>query len=111
MLFRSAYDWARENAKSLGADGKRVAVGGDSAGGYLSAVICQAAKKAGKPQPTLQLLIYPCTDWTAEGGTMVSMANAYPLTKDMMDWMVKKLGRPFPFPKYFQFSVPAIGAG
>jgi aminopeptidase N len=30
-------------------------------------------------------------------------------TKDMMDWMVKKLGRPFPFPKYFQFSVPAIG--
>lgn len=82
----AAYDWARENAKSLGADGKRVAVGGDSAGGYLSAVICQAAKKAGKPQPTLQLLIYPCTDWTAEGGTMVSMANAYPLTKDMMDW-------------------------
>lgn len=82
----AAYDWARENAKSLGTDGKRVAVGGDSAGGYLSAVICQAAKKAGKPQPTLQLLIYPCTDWTSDGGTMVTMANAYPLTKDMMDW-------------------------
>ena len=30
-------------------------------------------------------------------------------TKQMMDWMVKKLGRPFPFPKYYQFSVPAIG--
>ncbi len=82
----AAYDWARANAKSLGADGKRIAVGGDSAGGYLSAVICQAAKKAGKPQPTLQLLIYPCTDWTAEGGTMVTMADAYPLTKDMMEW-------------------------
>lgn len=82
----AAYDWARANAASLGTDGKRIAVGGDSAGGYLSAVICQAAKKEGKPQPTLQLLIYPCTDWTSEGGTMVTMANAYPLTKDMMDW-------------------------
>ncbi len=81
-----AYDWARENAVALGADGKRIAVGGDSAGGYLSAVICQAAKKAGKPQPTLQLLIYPCTDWTSEGGTMVTMADAYPLTRDMMEW-------------------------
>lgn len=30
-------------------------------------------------------------------------------TKSMMDWMVQRLGRPFPFPKYFQFSVPAIG--
>lgn len=82
----AAYDWARAHAASLGADGKRIAVGGDSAGGYLSAVICQAAKKAGKPQPTLQLLIYPCTDWTSEGGTMVSMADAYPLTRDMMEW-------------------------
>lgn len=82
----AAYDWARANAATLGADGKRVAVGGDSAGGYLSAVICQAAKKAGKPQPTLQLLIYPCTDWTSQGGTMVTMADAYPLTKEMMDW-------------------------
>ncbi len=30
-------------------------------------------------------------------------------TREMMDWMVKRLGRPFPFPKYFQFSVPGIG--
>ncbi|MFO0551331.1 MAG: M1 family aminopeptidase [Polyangiaceae bacterium] len=30
-------------------------------------------------------------------------------TRSMMDWMVAKLGRPFPFPKYFQFTVPAIG--
>jgi aminopeptidase N len=30
-------------------------------------------------------------------------------TRSMMDWMVKRLDRPFPFPKYYQFSVPAIG--
>ncbi len=82
----AAYEWAAANAKSLGADGKRVAVGGDSAGGYLSAVVCHAMKKAGKPQPTLQLLIYPAPDWTATTGTMVTMAKAYPLTAELMDW-------------------------
>jgi acetyl esterase/lipase len=81
----AAYEWAVANAASLGA-GSKVAVGGDSAGGYLSAVVCHAMKKAGKPQPALQLLIYPCTDWTSTGGTMVTMANAYPLNAEMMHW-------------------------
>jgi acetyl esterase/lipase len=82
----AAYEWAVANAKSLGADGKRIGIGGDSAGGYLSAVVCLAQKKAGKPQPYLQLLIYPCTDWTSVGGTMQSMAKAYPLSAPMMEW-------------------------
>jgi acetyl esterase/lipase len=43
-------------------------------------------KREGKPQPALQLLIYPAPDWTATGGTMVTMADAYPLTKELMDW-------------------------
>lgn len=82
----AAYEWAVANSKSLGADGKRVGVGGDSAGGYLSAVVSHAMKRAGKPQPALQLIIYPCPDWTAEGGSMVTMANAYPLTAATMQW-------------------------
>lgn len=82
----AAYAWAVANAKSLGADGRRVGIGGDSAGGYLSAVVCLARKKGGLPQPHLQLLIYPCTDWTSVGGTMKSMANAYPLSAPVMDW-------------------------
>ncbi|HVY90883.1 MAG TPA: alpha/beta hydrolase [Hyphomonadaceae bacterium] len=82
----SAYAWAVENAKTLGSDGKRIGVGGDSAGGYLSAVVCVARKKAGQPQPQFQLLIYPCTDWTSVGGTMTTMANAYPLSQPMMEW-------------------------
>jgi acetyl esterase len=82
----AAYEWAVANAKALGADGKRVGIGGDSAGGYLSAVVCLARKKAGLRQPHLQLLIYPCTDWTSVGGTMKSMANAYPLSAPVMEW-------------------------
>lgn len=82
----TTFDWALQHASDFGADPSRVGVGGDSAGGYLSAVLCQARKRAGKPQPALQLLIYPCTDWTAADGTMVSMADAYPLNADMMAW-------------------------
>ncbi|MBU6318095.1 MAG: alpha/beta hydrolase [Alphaproteobacteria bacterium] len=82
----AAFDWALSNAADLGADPSRVGVGGDSAGGYLSAVLCQARKQAALAQPALQLLIYPCTDWTAAGGSMVSMADAYPLNADMMAW-------------------------
>jgi acetyl esterase/lipase len=82
----ASYEWAKASAVSLGADGKRIGVGGDSAGGYLSAVVCLARKKAGQPQPQVQLLIYPCTDWTSVGGTMQSMENAYPLSRHMMEW-------------------------
>lgn len=82
----ASFDWAVQNAKALGADSRRIGVGGDSAGGYLSAVVCVARKRAGQPQPFLQLLIYPCTDWTSVGGTMKSMASAYPLSAPVMEW-------------------------
>ncbi|MEZ5936917.1 MAG: alpha/beta hydrolase [Hyphomonadaceae bacterium] len=82
----AAFDWAVANAKDLGADGKRVGVGGDSAGGYLSAVVCQARKRAGLSQPWLQLLIYPATDWTSKDGSMVTMGDAYPLNAEVMAW-------------------------
>jgi acetyl esterase len=82
----ASFEWAVQNAKALGADGKRVGIGGDSAGGYLSAVVCLVRREAGLPQPHLQLLIYPCTDWTSVGGTMQTMANAYPLSAPVMEW-------------------------
>lgn len=37
------------------------------------------------------------------------LARTFGNTRAMMDWMVERLGRPFPFPKYYQFCVPAIG--
>jgi acetyl esterase len=82
----ASFEWAVQNAKALGADGRRIGIGGDSAGGYLSAVVCLARREAKLPQPHLQLLIYPCTDWTSVGGTMQTMANAYPLSAPVMEW-------------------------
>ncbi|MGI8726502.1 MAG: alpha/beta hydrolase [Solirubrobacterales bacterium] len=62
----AAFAWARESASDLGADPDRVGVGGDSAGGNLSAVVCQRLRDRGEPLPALQLLIYPGTDFAGE---------------------------------------------
>lgn len=82
----AAYRWAVANAGELGMIATRIGVGGDSAGGNLSAVVAQEAKRKGFQQPALQLLIYPVTDWAAKGGSMESCGNVYPLTAEIMDW-------------------------
>ncbi len=50
--------WLRSCAEALGLDGARIAVGGDSAGGTLAAVVAIMARDAGLPL-ALQLLFYP----------------------------------------------------
>ncbi len=57
----AALAWAQANARRLGADPARVAIGGDSAGGNLAAVVARLSTRAGNP-PAAQLLIYPATD-------------------------------------------------
>jgi acetyl esterase len=54
--------WASENASSLNADARRLAVGGDSAGGNLAAVVSLVARDKGTPPIAFQLLVYPATD-------------------------------------------------
>jgi acetyl esterase len=57
----AAFAWVHANAAALGIDPARIAVGGDSAGGNLSAVVSQIAHAAGDAAPAFQLLIYPKT--------------------------------------------------
>jgi acetyl esterase/lipase len=82
----AAYLWLRENSDGLKIDADRIAVGGDSAGGCMTAVLCQEMKRRGKPQPKVQMLIYPATDFTDEQGSMQSCAQCQPLTREVMDW-------------------------
>ncbi|WP_246000129.1 alpha/beta hydrolase [Nocardioides pocheonensis] len=58
----AAYRWLVENAHAVNADPERLAVGGDSAGGYLAATTAIRAAEAGLPM-AFQLLVYPCTDF------------------------------------------------
>jgi acetyl esterase len=58
----AAYQWLTKNADAVNADATRLAVGGDSAGGYLAATTAVLAAEAGLPM-ALQLLLYPVTDY------------------------------------------------
>lgn len=84
----AAFEWAEENAADLGADPKRIAVGGDSAGGNLAAVICHRRRDTGASQPALQLLIYPAVDLTRSMASHRLFARGYYLEKPLKDWFV-----------------------
>jgi acetyl esterase/lipase len=58
-----AFLWARANAKSLGSDPDMVAVGGDSAGGYISMNVSLRQIAARRPTPAYQLLYYTSSDF------------------------------------------------
>jgi acetyl esterase len=58
----AVFEWVRANADMLGIDRNRIAIGGDSAGGALSAAVCLMARDSGAPVPCFQMLIYPVTD-------------------------------------------------
>ncbi|MCZ8380385.1 alpha/beta hydrolase [Mycobacterium sp. CPCC 205372] len=82
----AAYRWAADHAAELGADPQRVAVGGDSAGGNLAAVVCQHARRDGVRPPALQLLIYPVTDLSSDTRSKTLFADGYFLTARDMNW-------------------------
>ena len=82
----AAFRWVRANAPTLGGNPEVVGVGGDSAGGYLSAVITQEMQRANEKQPAVQLLIYPAVDWLSQTRSMTAFGNAYPLTTPIMDY-------------------------
>lgn len=84
----AAYRYARDNAERFGAPLAQAAIGGDSMGGNFAAVVCQALKQAGEPQPVLQLLVYPCVDVACESASMTTYADAFPLNRATMDWFM-----------------------
>ena len=57
-----AYRWTIDNSEKLGIDKTRIAIGGDSAGGCLTAAVALMARDRGLMAPLFQMLIYPVTD-------------------------------------------------
>jgi len=81
-----ALRWVVDNADKLNIDPTRVAVGGDSAGGNLSAAVSLKSKMEGGPSLSYQLLIYPVTDTAMDTPSYEENKEGYMLTRDSMVW-------------------------
>ena len=82
----AAYRWVLDHPGDVGADPARIAVGGDSAGGNLAAVVAQRCRDEGAPAPALQLLLYPVTDLRGRYRSRTLFADGFFLTAEDMDW-------------------------
>jgi acetyl esterase len=86
----AATEWVAANAADLGIDAARIAVGGDSAGGNLAAVVAMLARQNGAPKISFQLLIYPVTQLgQPDTASMQENAKGYFLEKASMDWFTR----------------------
>jgi len=76
--------WVQENAATLGCDPDRLAIGGDSAGANLAAVVTQSGTRF-----RFQILVYPVTD--ARGGTSSygAQKDGPALTQAGMEWFLR----------------------
>jgi acetyl esterase/lipase len=83
----AAVKWVAENAATLGADLARIAVGGDSAGGNLAAVVAMMARDRSAPAICFQLLLYPATDAALDTPSQKEFAaDGFVLSRADMEW-------------------------
>ncbi|USG60767.1 alpha/beta hydrolase [Sneathiella marina] len=85
----AALNWTSENIADYKGDQEQIAVGGDSAGGNLSTVVCLNALKEKSFLPKFQWLIYPATNMSMETASHKSFAEGYFLTNTLMVYFQK----------------------
>ena len=85
----AALQWIAANGNTFGGDPSRIAVGGESAGGNLSAAVALMARDRQGPSICYQLLLYPVTDLTAlETQSYNAFATDHGLEKASMAWFI-----------------------
>ncbi|MFE9427071.1 aminotransferase class I/II-fold pyridoxal phosphate-dependent enzyme [Kitasatospora sp. NPDC006697] len=82
----AALEWAAEQAPEYGGDPARLAVGGDSAGGNLAAVISLLARDQDGPAISAQLLVYPNTDHASATASMAENDDPLFFNHRSVDW-------------------------
>jgi acetyl esterase len=82
----AATRWVAASCDALRIDGARIAVGGDSAGGNLAAVVALALRDAGGPPLALQVLVYPAVDLRAEHPSHFAYGDGHLLTRESILW-------------------------
>jgi acetyl esterase len=83
----AATRWVHDHAAELGADPHRMAVGGDSAGGNLAALVAVRTREGG-PRLAFQLLVYPATDLTCSYPSHRENGEGYLLTSESIRWFL-----------------------
>ena len=82
----AAFEWVNANAAALAIDPTRMAVGGDSAGGNLAAVVAMMAQQRGAPHVVHQVLLYPTVDLAMQSESYRRNGTDYNLTAAAMRW-------------------------
>jgi acetyl esterase len=86
-----AFRWVAAQANGLGIDPDRLAIGGDSAGGALAALVAQKCKSKAGRQPAAQMLVYPATDLSRDYSTIAG--SHLPLAAEGIEWLQSRISR------------------
>ncbi len=86
----AAYAWVVKNAAELHGDPKKIAVGGESAGGGLAVAVAIAARDTGMQAPVHVMSVYPIAGGNTDTESYRQNAAAKPLNKPMMEWFFDK---------------------
>lgn len=82
----AALQWIEANAASIGVDAGRIAVGGDSAGAMLAAIVSQMAREKGGIRLAYQLLMFPNTVIGGETASLQEFAVGYFLERRAIEF-------------------------
>ncbi len=79
--------WVAKNGKTIGVDGSRLAIAGNSVGGNMSTVVALMAKENDGPKIAFQLLLWPLVDADMSRPSYKKFAQGRFLTTPTMKWM------------------------
>ncbi len=80
-------EWVLENGSQIGVDPEAVAIGGDSAGGNLAAVVAHSLRASAR-RPVFQVLAYPATDATCRQPSHRFFAKDLILSARTIQWFL-----------------------
>ena len=84
----AALQWVSDNLAMLDVAPGRIAIGGDSAGGNLAAVLALMGRDGTAPRTMYQALIYPVVDLTASSDSYLRVTSGLPLTAATMHYFI-----------------------
>lgn len=86
----TAYQWVIKNGEKYNIDTQRIGIGGDSAGGNMTAITAHRLRKMDIQQPHFQLLLYASLDLTMQSSSYKDFAEGYFLTTDRTKFYIDK---------------------